>query len=79
MPPGDDGKRRQALFFANAYSLAIFFPVAIGVGVGLGWWLDKLFHTRPWLMAVFGAFGVIAAFIQLFRVGTSDDGSSGQQ
>lgn len=76
MPRGD-GKQRQAAFLANAYALGLFFPVAIGVGVGLGWWLDKLFHTKPWLTIILGACGVIAAFLQLFRVGMSDDGSGG--
>ncbi len=55
--------------------MAIFFPASIGAGIGLGWWLDKTFGTRPWLMVVFGAFGVIAAFVQLFRIGNRDDGS----
>jgi ATP synthase protein I len=77
MPPDDDERRkgRQAAFLANAYGLGLAFPVAIGAGVGLGWWLDKMFGTKPWLTAIFGALGVAAAFVNLFRVGMSDDGS----
>jgi len=76
MPPGDDDRRaRQFRFAANAWSMAVFFPTAIAVGAGLGWWLDKTFGTRPWLTIVFAACGIIAAFVQLFRVGMADDGS----
>ena len=73
--PDDERKRRQARWFADAYSIGLAFPAAIGLGVGLGWWLDKLFGTKYWLTAVFGALGVIAAFINLFRIGMRDDGT----
>jgi ATP synthase protein I len=77
-PPADDDqrKRRQARWLLEASSIGWVFPIAIGVGFGIGWWLDKLFGTRPWLTCVFTAFGAIAAFINLFRVGMRDDGSS---
>jgi ATP synthase protein I len=77
MPPpaDDDRKRRQTVFLANAYGVGLFFPAAIGAGAGIGWWLDKLFGTKPWLTAIFAVFGVIAAFVNLFRTGMSDDGT----
>ena len=71
----DEQKRRGARWMADAYSMGITFPAAIVLGLGLGWWLDKHFHTWPWLTIVFGAFGVIAAFINLFRLATRDDGT----
>ena len=71
----DEKKRRSARWMADAYSMGIAFPAAIVLGLGLGWWLDKHFHTRPWLTIVFGAFGVIAAFINLFRLAARDDGT----
>ena len=43
------------------------------ISVGLG--LDKLFGTEPWLAIVFTAFGVIAAFLNLFRLAARGDGS----
>jgi ATP synthase protein I len=77
MPPveGDDRKRRQARWLLEASSIGWMFPIAILLGVGIGWWLDKTFGTKPWMTIVFGAFGVVAAFINLFRIGMSDDGS----
>ena len=44
------------------------FPIAIGLGYGWGYGMDRLFGTAPWLTVVFTAFGVIAAFLNLFRV-----------
>jgi len=76
-PPAEDDeqKRRRARWLADAYSMAFAFPAAIVLGVGLGWWLDKHFRTSPWLTIIFGACGVIAAFINLFRLAARDDGS----
>lgn len=77
MPPPDEDerKRRQVRWLADAYSIGLAFPAAIMLGMGIGWWLDKLFGTKPWLTVAFGALGVIAAFINLFRLGMRDDGT----
>jgi ATP synthase protein I len=66
-------ERRQLL---EASSIGWMFPIAIGIGFGWGWGMDKLFGTRPWLTIVFTAFGVIAAFINLFKIGLRDSGGS---
>jgi len=75
----DRKKIRQNEQLLEASSIGLMFPIAIALGYGWGWWMDnKLFHTSPWLTWIFTAFGVIAAFINLFRIGLrKDDGSSG--
>jgi F0F1-type ATP synthase assembly protein I len=76
MPPGDDDRsRRQTQWLLEASSIGWMFPIAIGLGFLCGYGLDKLFGSWPWLTIIFSAFGVAAAFINLFRVGMSDDGS----
>ena len=77
MPPGDEDerKRNEARWLAEAYSMGWLFPAAIVLGLGLGYWLDKMFGTWPWLTVVFGACGMTAAFINLFRLAMRDDGS----
>lgn len=77
MADSDEEKRRQRQQLLEASSLGLMFPIAIGTGFGIGYGLDHLFHTWPWLTAIFSAFGVIAAFINLFRTGMRDDGTSG--
>ncbi len=49
------------------------FRIAIAVGYGLGWWLDRKLGTGPWLTIVLTGLGVIGAFVQLFRLGARND------
>ncbi len=42
--------------------LSIFFGLAIGYG------LDKLFNTFPYLSAIFFIIGIIAGFREVFRI-----------
>lgn len=77
--PVSDKQRRQAQQLLEASSIGWMFPIAIGIGAGMGWGLDKLFGTKPWLTWIFLGFGIAAAFINLFRAGLrSDDGSPPQ-
>jgi F0F1-type ATP synthase assembly protein I len=65
---------RQALEMS---ALGFMFPIAIALGFGAGWLLDRTFGTWPWLTALFSVFGIAAAFLNLFRMSSaiSDDGS----
>ena len=67
-------KRSQYEQLLEASSLGLMFPLAIGIGYGMGYGLDHLFHTKPWLTWIFTAFGIVAAFINLFRTGMGSDG-----
>jgi len=49
----------------SALGLTFAFSVLIGFGIGYG--LDHLCHTAPWLMLTGLLLGVVAAFISLFR------------
>jgi F0F1-type ATP synthase assembly protein I len=55
----------------EASSLGWMFPIALALGFGAGYGLDKLFGTKPWLTIIFSVFGLAAAFINLFRIGLS--------
>ncbi|HEY0141421.1 MAG TPA: AtpZ/AtpI family protein [Thermoanaerobaculia bacterium] len=67
-------KKREYRQILEASSIGWMFPIAIGLGFGWGYWMDKLFGTSPWLAAIFAGFGVIAAFINLFRMSGGSDG-----
>ena len=74
----DDKKRSELRQDFEASAVGWMFPIAMGLGYAWGWGMDKIFHTKPWLTYIFTAFGVIAAFINPFRIGLrNDDGSSG--
>lgn len=42
--------------------------LSVLIGWGIGRWLDKKFHTDPWLMIVFLLFGVAAGFKTLLSL-----------
>jgi ATP synthase protein I len=42
--------------------------IAVVIGILVGFWMDSLFNTKPWLTLVFMLFGIAAGFKGLFRV-----------
>ena len=70
---GKERQRRQFQQLLNASSIGWMFPIAMGLGFLWGWGMDKLFGTKPWLAWIFTGLGVIAAFVNLFRIGLRDD------
>jgi F0F1-type ATP synthase assembly protein I len=56
------------------YGMIFIIPAALLVGFGIGYGLDKVFHTS-FLKIVFLFLGVAAGMIDLFRELTKDDPS----
>lgn len=54
------------------YGMIFIVPAAVLVGFGIGYGLDKVFHTS-FLKIVFLLLGVAAGIIDLFRELTKDD------
>jgi F0F1-type ATP synthase assembly protein I len=59
----DDTDSRNIGRYLN---IGLLLPIATGVGFGMGYGLDKLFHTG-WLRFVFLVLGSVAGFIEMFR------------
>ena len=63
-------KKNQAAGFVSALSLltqiGITIVACIGVGIFIGWYLDRLLGTTPWLLLVFTLLGIAAAFKSIF-------------
>ncbi len=68
-------RKSQARQLLEASAIGWMFPIAIGLGFGWGWLLDRWLGTWPWLSGIFTGFGVIAAFVNLFRTAFSEDDS----
>ena len=49
----------------NAASVATMIPVSTGVGFFLGYFLDKVFHSQPYLLFLFTLFGIAAGYKNL--------------
>ena len=76
MPDDEGAKRRDRKQLLEASSIGLMFPIAIALGYFWGWGMDKLFGTSPWLTWIFAGFGVIAAFVNLFRIGGASSSGS---
>jgi ATP synthase protein I len=63
--PGDDTSLIKQLVRLSAIGVALVAATAIGLAIGYG--LDRLFGTSPWLTLTFLLFGIAAGFLNLFR------------
>ncbi|MFQ6108490.1 MAG: AtpZ/AtpI family protein [Candidatus Aminicenantales bacterium] len=52
---------------AELSSLVLMLPSSIAVGLFLGYFLDKLFETQPWLLLLFTILGVVSGFYSLIK------------
>lgn len=53
--------------FSNAVRLSTEFVVAILVGVGIGWTIDRFFGTAPWAMIIMLPLGFVAGVRNIMR------------
>jgi ATP synthase protein I len=42
---------------------------SVGVGVLLGWWIDRRFETSPWGMIVCSLIGIVGGLLNFVRAG----------
>ena len=64
-----DNPQRKFNFrkLAALSSLGLMLPSSIAVGLFMGYFLDKLFGTHPWMLSIFTLLGVASGFLSLFR------------
>jgi ATP synthase protein I len=62
-PPSRPNYRRLAALS----SLGLMLPSSIAVGLFMGYFLDRLLGTAPWLLIIFTLLGVASGFLSLFR------------
>jgi len=48
-------------------SIGLTLPSSIAIGLFLGYYLDKWFGTKPWLLIIFLLFGIASGIISLIR------------
>jgi len=64
------GNKGQGNDFARAFALlsqiGITIVACVAVGIFLGWLLDRLLGTGPWLILFFTLLGIAAAFKSIF-------------
>jgi F0F1-type ATP synthase assembly protein I len=52
---------------AELSSLGLVLPSSIAVGMVLGYLLDRLFGTHPWLLGAFTVLGIASGLLNLVR------------
>jgi len=57
----------------DASSVGINLVASTFVGLAMGYGLDKLFGTSPYLMIIFLVFGIIAGFRNLLKIAKKQD------
>ncbi len=57
----------------DASSVGIQLVVSTFVGLAIGYGLDRLFGTSPWLTFIFLIIGIISGFRELLRIARKSD------
>lgn len=71
-----DQPEQKPLFkqLLEASSIGIQLVLSTFVGFAIGYFLDKMLGTSPWLTVIFLIIGIIAGFRELLRVARKQDG-----
>lgn len=64
----------RQLLQASTVGLNLVLSTFIGLAIGYG--LDSLFHSSPWLTIIFLILGIIAGFRELLRIAKKQDNGS---
>lgn len=63
----------------QASSVGINLVLSTFIGLAMGYGLDRLFHTSPWLTLIFLVLGIVAGFRELLRVARKQDNGPGKK
>ena len=59
------GKQVRELVVLSGLGIEV--GAAVGIGAGLGYWLDQRLGTHPWLLLLFTGFGIVAGVKAVLR------------
>lgn len=54
--------------FGMLSTVGLHFVLGTFTGLAIGYFLDRIFGTKPWLTFLFLGFGIATGFLNLFRV-----------
>ena len=63
----DNDKEKRGTFLGSAFKLGTELVAAVAVGTIIGFILDTLFDTKPWLIIVFFFLGAAAGMLNVIR------------
>ena len=65
--PSPGAGRQQVVRAVNGSTLGLTFAFSVLVGFAIGYGLDRLFHTSPFLMLIFILLGLASGIINIVR------------
>ena len=63
----DNDNEKRGSFIGNAFKLGTELVAAVAVGTIIGFILDTLFDTKPWLIIIFFFLGAAAGMLNVIR------------
>ncbi len=72
----NEGRSNQGTAAGIAFRLVTELVVGIAVGTGIGWFLDDLLGSAPWLLILFFFLGAAAGLLNVIRASKSIDHAS---
>ena len=63
----DNDNEKRGSFMGSAFKLGTELVAAVAVGTIIGFILDTLFDTKPWLIIIFFFLGAAAGMLNLIR------------
>ena len=63
----DDDNEKRGSFIGSAFKLGTELVAAVAVGTIIGFILDTLFDTKPWLIIIFFFLGAAAGMLNVVR------------
>lgn len=63
--------------FLQASTVGLNLVLSTFIGLAIGYGLDSLFGTTPWLLIIFTILGIVAGFRELVRMARKQDRESG--
>ena len=63
----DNDKENRGSFMGSAFKLGTELVAAVAVGTIIGFILDTLFDTKPWLIIIFFFLGAAAGMLNVIR------------
>ncbi len=68
-PPFKENKKKESIEEELSYlNVGIFILVPILVGLGVGYYLDNLFKTKPLFIILLLLLGIVSSFYNLWRL-----------
>ena len=63
----ENDNEKRGSFMGNAFKLGTELVAAVAVGTIIGFILDTLFDTKPWLIIIFFFLGAVAGLLNVIR------------